>query len=373
MNTIPAIPQSPTLSELPAPPAGKTGWPWTEECVPLPATMPDGAPWPRVTIITPSFNQAPYLEETLRSILLQGYPNLEHIVIDGGSTDESVPIIRRYEPWLAYWISERDRGHIDALNKGLAKSSGAIWTFLNSDDTYLRNAIRIAVTALVSRPAAVAVCGGELFINKDGMVIEEHLVKTVTIYTLLQMSFVPQPAVFLWRSAFERAGGWDASFPLSFDFELWTRLVQLGEIYCIPEVLATTRWHHTTKTASQRTKIYPENVRVVRQVLACPVGTLISASERRTIEAALDLLAVSNYSERFPPNVLAILFHSFHAIIKSPRMVRELAHILRVRLRVILAYHLKGHKRKGLAFSPWGFANTGIHWSQWRSHVSSEQ
>jgi cellulose synthase/poly-beta-1,6-N-acetylglucosamine synthase-like glycosyltransferase len=121
----------PALTELPPPPTGKTGWPWTEGTPALDHTRPDGQPWPRVTIVTPSFNQAEYIEETIRSVLLQGYPNLEYIIIDGGSTDGSVDIIRRYEPWLAHWISEPDRGQSHALNKGFRRASGQIMALLS--------------------------------------------------------------------------------------------------------------------------------------------------------------------------------------------------------------------------------------------------
>ena len=90
----------PTLEELPPPPPGKTGWPWTEESPQLPDRMPDGSPWPRVTIVTPSLNQGTFIEETIRSVLLQGYPDLEYIIIDGGSTDDSVGAIQKYEKWF---------------------------------------------------------------------------------------------------------------------------------------------------------------------------------------------------------------------------------------------------------------------------------
>ncbi len=124
----------PRISELPDPPQGKTGWPWTAEGEQLPDLMPDGKPWPFISVVTPSFNQADYLEATIRSILLQGYPNLEYILADGGSTDGSLEIIYKYAPWLTHWESNPDGGHMAAIQKGFQTSSGQVLAWLNSDD-----------------------------------------------------------------------------------------------------------------------------------------------------------------------------------------------------------------------------------------------
>ena len=125
------------LADLPPPPPGRTGWPWTVASPAVPETAPGGAPWPRITIVTPSFNQGQFLEETIRSVLLQGYPNLEYIIIDGGSNDNSIEIINRYKNWISYWISEKDRGQAHAINKGIDRSTGEVLAWLNSDDVYM--------------------------------------------------------------------------------------------------------------------------------------------------------------------------------------------------------------------------------------------
>ncbi len=352
----------PRLTELPPPPPGKTGWPWTEECVPSPAEVPLS----RVSIVTPSYNQGQYLEETIRSVLLQGYPDLEYMVIDGGSTDDSVAIIRKYERWLAYWVSEPDRGQVDAVAKGWAKSSGAILAYLNSDDTYLPNAIANAVCAFVEQPRAAAICGGELVMDTSGMVIVERLVESVTLSTLLHFDFIPQPSIFLRRTALEQAGGLDTSFHIAFDFELWTRLAQQGAFHCIKPTLATTRWHSSAKTFVQRPRVLTELARTIEKVFASPAGQAIPAWERRAIQAGLNFLAVSIYLDNPFQNITRIIANTIRAVAQSPALTPQLFLLFGHRTRVVLAYYwLKYVKQKNVEKTPWGFGYTSIHWSKW--------
>src|SRR5665811_68289 len=124
----------PSLRNLPHPRSTKIGWPWTVEPQSLPAIRPDGSSWPPITIITPSYNQGQFIEETIRSVLLQGYPNLEYVIIDGGSSDGSLEVIQKYSPWLAHWVSEPDGGQSQAINKGFARAHGEVIAWLNSDD-----------------------------------------------------------------------------------------------------------------------------------------------------------------------------------------------------------------------------------------------
>jgi glycosyltransferase involved in cell wall biosynthesis len=144
-------------TSIPSP--GKCGWPWTEESPQSPETMPDGKPWPKISIVTPSFNQGQYIEETIRSILLQGYPNLEYIVIDGGSTDGAVDVIRKYEKWLTYWVSEPDKGQADAINKGLERCTGEIFNWINSDDMLTPNILGCIATSYVRNNGVSSVVG----------------------------------------------------------------------------------------------------------------------------------------------------------------------------------------------------------------------
>jgi glycosyltransferase involved in cell wall biosynthesis len=229
----------PTLAELPPPPAGKSGWPWDAE------TRRDASEGPKITVVTPSYNQAEYLEETIRTTLLQGYADLEYIIIDGGSTDGSVDIIRKYERYLAYWISERDKGPSDAIHKGLRKASGSILGWLNSDDLYRPAALQKVASAFRKAQGIDVVYGNTYWIGGDGRVLAE---KRQTPFSKLAYLYagadLQQPSVFWTRELYNKAGGLDASFRAAFDTDLFLRFFALeARFQHIPEFLAAFRIH----------------------------------------------------------------------------------------------------------------------------------
>jgi glycosyltransferase involved in cell wall biosynthesis len=242
----------PTLEQLPPPPAGHTGWPWTEASAP-PA---DVSGWPRISIVTPSYNQGQYLEETIRSVLLQGYPDLEYMIIDGGSTDTSVAIIKKYAPWLSFWVSEGDRGQPHAINKGLQRTTGEIVAFLNSDDVYLKDALTTIATTF--RQSGAAWVGGQC-LEIDEMTGRQFVYgpelpdpptkwffrKTKKVYCF------PQQPMFWTRQVQETVGLIRDDLQYSFDFEYWLRFLFAGFMpHVISDVLAVSRIHEASKTGS---------------------------------------------------------------------------------------------------------------------------
>lgn len=221
--------RSPTLHELPPPPEAMTVWPWTRGSDPLPSTMPDGQPWPVISIVTPSFNQAVFLDQAIRSVLLQGYPRLELIVMDGGSTDGTVALLEKYGPWLKHWVSAPDRGPADALNMGLAQASGDLLAVLNADDFYLAGALATVAGAFAAEPAADVISGHGYFTRRTGELgVPLHSDRFTPARFRNGACVLVQPATFFRREAFERAGGFRLSGRLCWDMELWADMATTG-------------------------------------------------------------------------------------------------------------------------------------------------
>jgi len=243
----------PTLSELPPPPSGKSGWPWTEETPQLPEKMPNGSAWPRVSIVTPSYNQGQFIEETLRSVLLQGYPHLEYIIIDGGSADGTTDVLRKYEPWLTYWVSEPDRGQSHAVNKGFKLASGEIAAWINSDDQYLPGTLRTIVEHAHRYPEAGAWAGGGRSINsRSRKLIWERLPPDLEFSQILGWNkyYLPQPSCFLNRRVLKDDIYLNESYHLQMDFDLWLRISKRFSIIPIEQILSINLHHSKAKTVS---------------------------------------------------------------------------------------------------------------------------
>lgn len=253
----------PTLNRLCSPPLGKIGWPWTKDSQQLQDRMDYGSHWPLVSIVTPSYNQGQFLEETIRSVLLQGYPALEYIIIDGGSTDGSVEIIRKYSPWLSYWVSEPDEGQAAAINKGFQLAKGEIIGWLNSDDLYLQGALANAVNTLEYFPDAGMVYGNSLVVDSHGNVIWEHKTSQLTLPELLTFKILSQPTVFFRRNALNASGLLNPSFHYLLDHELWIRIAKHYPIKYINSLLATSRRHPDAKNSSNASQFGKDAFRIV--------------------------------------------------------------------------------------------------------------
>jgi len=218
----------------------------------MPERMPNGDPWPTITLVTPSLNQGDYIEETLRSVLLQGYPRLEYIVIDGGSSDGSVPIIQRYATHLAAWVSEPDRGQADAINKGMERATGEILAYLNSDDILLPDALARAALVL-AKPGVDWVSGSCSFRSEeDGRAVVERPSEDPSIGRwLARLGGLPQPSTFWSRRMARTLGPFRADMHYAFDHEFWIRALTAGfRCHRIPALLAEARLHQASKTVS---------------------------------------------------------------------------------------------------------------------------
>ena len=218
---------------------------------------------PLVSIVTPSLNQGAYIEETIRSVLEQDYPDLEHIIVDGGSTDATLDVLRRY-PHLM-WVSEPDRGQADAVNKGFAMARGAIFGWLNADDLYLPGAVSAAVEALQESGCAL-VHGGWRQIDEHGRTIRD--VEPVPFdyrRQLEEANRVAQPSGFFTREAFEAVGGLDVRYRYAMDYELWLKIGARFDVCHVDRVLGAYRYHPESKTVAEPLGFVAETVHASRR------------------------------------------------------------------------------------------------------------
>ncbi len=220
---------------------------------------------PLVSIITPSFNQATYLEATIKSVLEQSYPHIEYIIMDGGSTDGSVDVIKKYEGRIAAWVSEQDKGQTDAINKGFNRAKGDILAWINSDDTYANpNAVADAVNFLVAHPEVAMVYADCNFIDEQGKIIGKFASRQ-TDYAKLRTGYVhiPQQTMFFRAKYWKELGPLDPSFYFAMDYDLWVRIAKHAPIHYLPgKTWANFRIHTSSKTNVNDERGWKEMLRV---------------------------------------------------------------------------------------------------------------
>ncbi len=289
MDEVPDTQNSPDKGRLPSPLPPLSGWPSEADLTEYIRYDPTIL-WPRISITVPSYNQGNFLEATLRSVLLQGYPNLELFVMDGGSTDQSVDILKKYSPWITSWVSQPDRGQSHAINCGWRQSSGEIIAYLNSDDFYMPGALLAVARSWLQQPNSAVFAGGIRYVDGSGRMLSE---KMAHLYLPLGADlstadisawFLPQQACFFSRQYLDQVGFWlreDLHYVM--DRELIYRLAHSGPIWIVPEVLAADRKHELAKRQKFRLAMARED----RLALAyCQWGSRADEKKRKKIARA---------------------------------------------------------------------------------------
>jgi len=270
---------APKLAELPPPPPGRTGWPWTEGSPPIAAD----AAWPRISVVVPSYQQGDFLEETLRSVLLQGYPDLELLVMDGGSRDGSVDVIRKYERFLAGWVSERDDGQSAAINKGWRRARGELLTWLNSDDCLLPGWAAAAAGALRADPELDFTYCDVQMTDRDSRPLWVFTGRQPSIERLMLMWQAPfaQQGFLMRRRAFERCGYLDESIHFIMDAEYWLRAMTAGAKFLhLKQTLAASRLHDAAKTATKRDVLLADLLKLTDDFCQTATGDMAPLVEK---------------------------------------------------------------------------------------------
>ncbi|WP_316797811.1 glycosyltransferase family 2 protein [Pedobacter frigidisoli] len=240
LSTI-VVPDGGQLNRLPQPNTQLTGWPWNVQV--NPKIYDKNLAWPKLTIVTPSYNQEKYIEQTIRAVLLQNYPNLEYIVIDGGSTDETRSIIEKYAPWISFWEMKKDNGQGHAINKGFSLASGTYYSWINSDDYYLENTFHKVISTFMATQAEFVYGYSQ---NFDSQKNEITLTRTLPLIdALIRMPTLQQPSTF-WSSKIHQPI-WE-ELMCSLDYELWLRMLPGKKKKLIKAPLAVANVHQEAKT-----------------------------------------------------------------------------------------------------------------------------
>lgn len=268
---------------------------------------------PKITIVTPSFNQGKYLEDTILSVLNQGYPNLEYIIIDGGSTDESVNIIKKYERQLAYWVSEKDEGLYHGLQKGFAKSTGDIMAWLNADDMYHKKSLFLVANLFENFEDVHWIMGSNTFFDESGnpFLYDDHssYAQRWSRVRLLLFNgqFIQQESVFWKRILWEKAGGFiDQNYSLAADFELWLRFFRYEKLFSTSFMLSGFRLRNENQKSFHQRNQYLEEVQILLNREKKTGPKILNLTFSRLLIGLVRFIPKRKWRDRLVANILEL-------------------------------------------------------------------